>query len=308
MNTPLEFHLVDAFAQSPYSGNVAGVVFDSDGLTDNQMQLIALEFNAPETTFVLRPTSGEADIRIRWFTPGCEVGFCGHATLGAVHALLESGRLGDVPARADGAVRIECQAGLLRARVEEHRAAPPLIWLDMPDVGPKSKHVPLPPLVQKLGIGLDALDPGIPPIRTRDDDIILAVKSLQALLELSPSAAELGRFCKLEQIRGVFVTTTNTLSRGTVVQSRFFAPAAGVDEDPVTGSAHGSLGWHLVECGIVPLTDGRAEFLCAQGKSGGRAGIVHVRVHESGGSRAVQIGGSCVTTASGRLERLPAER
>src|SRR6266404_6667615 len=89
---PLEFRLVDAFALSPYSGNVAGVILTADGLTDRQMQLIAAEFNASETTFILPATRPDAAVRFRWFSPGCEVNFCGHATLGGVHALLETGR------------------------------------------------------------------------------------------------------------------------------------------------------------------------------------------------------------------------
>jgi PhzF family phenazine biosynthesis protein len=306
MNSSLEFRLVDAFAMSPYSGNVAGVVLDADGLTDRQMQLIATEFNASETTFVLQPTSAEADTRFRWFSPACEVSFCGHATLGGVHALLECGRCEAVLREPGSALRIECKAGILRVAVDQETGGTRTIWLDMPDPRPKSRHVPLPPLVERLGIGLDALDSRITPIRTRDDDVILGVRSLQTLLELSPSSAELGRFCELERIRGIFVTTTNALSRATVVQSRFFAPAVGIDEDPVSGSVHGPLGHHLVECGVVPLIEGKADFLCAQGKAGGRAGIVRVCVEQRGdGVGWVRVGGSCVTTASGRLVRLP---
>lgn len=320
----LEFMLVDAFAQSPFTGNVAGVIPKADGLTDQQMQAIAAEFNAAETTFVLEPTNRDAAIRIRWFTPGCEVDFCGHATLGAVHALLESGRLARSAAEPGTVIPIETNAGILTVRTEgEHRAPPAgviedeagipkaptphTIWLDMPHCEPKRDPVNVPAVAHHLGLDPAAIDPALPAIRTRDDDVILAVRDLPVLLELQPAMADLGRYCRKNRIRGVAVTTTNVLTASTAAQSRFFAPAVGIDEDPVTGSLHGPLGLHLVNSGVIPLIDRRADFLCAQAKGGGRAGVVRVVVTESAaGVRSVRIGGCCVTTATGVLERLPA--
>ncbi len=81
------FHLVDAFAQQPYRGNPAGVVFDADALTDEQMRQIAAEIHASETAFLSRMRDLHRPMRLRWFTPATEVGFCGHATLAAAHAL-----------------------------------------------------------------------------------------------------------------------------------------------------------------------------------------------------------------------------
>jgi PhzF family phenazine biosynthesis protein len=307
----LEFKLVDAFAVSPYTGNVAGVILKADGLTDAQMQAIAREFNASETVFILEPSSREASVRFRWFTPGCEVDFCGHATLGRVHGLLEAGRFAHALKEPGTVLPIESKAGILTVRIE----APPSpdqpysIWLDMPNCEPKAQPVVVPPLAKHLGLPNDAVDPAVPPIRTQDDDVILGIKDLQTLLGLTPSMAELGRYCRKQRIRGVCVTTTNVLSAATAVQSRFFAPACGVDEDPVTGSVHGPLGLHVVNSGIVELQAGTADFLCAQAKAGGRAGVVRVVVTRSaGGELSVRIGGACVTTASGTLQRLPGER
>lgn len=300
--------LVDAFALSPYTGNVAGVVLNAEGLSDRQMQLIAMEFAAPETTFILPPTTNDAAAAFRWFSPSCEVRFCGHATLGGMHAMLESGRIAHLLSEPGTVLPIESRAGILHIRAEPHPNPdePVTIWLDMPHCSPESRNVPLPALADRLGLSMDAIDPRIPAIRTQDDDIIFAVREVVTLLGLAPAMGELARYCRAEQIRGVFVTTTNALSPATVAQSRFFAPAAGIDEDPVTGSAHGPLGLLLVECGIVPLVDGRADFWCAQAKAGGRAGIVRVVVMESaGGKKDVRIGGNCVTTASGVLKCLP---
>jgi PhzF family phenazine biosynthesis protein len=308
MTDNLEFKLVDAFAPSSYSGNVAGVIMRADGLTDRQMQLIAREFNASETVFMLEPTTREAGIRFRWFTPACEVDFCGHATLAGVHALLEAGRFAHALKEPGTLLPIQTRAGILTVRIELHAETPAAytIWLDMPHCQPKRGSVIVPQIAKHLGLDPAGIDPRIVPIRTEDDDVILGVRELTTLLGLEPPMSELARYCRGERIRGVLVTTTNALSAATVVQSRFFAPAAGVDEDPVTGSVHGPLGLHLVNCGIMRLVDGKVEMWCAQARGGGRAGIVRVVVTESaGGVRQVRIGGQCVTTAEGKLPSLP---
>jgi trans-2,3-dihydro-3-hydroxyanthranilate isomerase len=299
-----EFLLVDAFSRSAFSGNVAGVILDARELSDQQMQSIASEFNASETTFVLPPTTGDAAIRFRWFTPGVEVRFCGHATIAGVHALRETDRLPRWVDEDEPVLRIETLSGIVPARIEESPdlAQPCTVWLDMPHCAPKKIPVNITMVCKNLGITPGDLDPEFPAFRTGDDDIMLAVRSIQTLLEMQPPMGELKRYCEQNRLRGVFVTTRQTLSKAVVVQSRFFAPAAGIDEDPVTGSAHGPLGLHLVEHGIVHMNDGRADFHCAQAKAGGRAGLVRVVVSEShDGSKSVRIGGTCITTTRGTI-------
>ncbi|MFQ5410974.1 MAG: PhzF family phenazine biosynthesis protein [Phycisphaerae bacterium] len=327
MFEPIRFKLIDAFARTPYSGNVAAVVLDADGLTDRQMRLVAAEFNASETTFVLRPDTRDAAVRFRWFTPGCEVDFCGHATLAAVHALLEEGRFTHTLDRPGTILPIETRSGILTVRTERREAEPPppeggiegdaspaasnppiTLWLDMPRCQPKNTHVILPSLLKHLGLDEELMDPAIPPIRTHDDDVILAVHSLSALLELQPEMSSLARSCRKERIRGVLVTTTNVLTSATVVQSRFFAPAVGIDEDPVTGSVHGPLGLHLVNSGVIPMVNGLSDFHCAQARAGGRAGLVRIVVtQDDKDGKHVRIGGVCITTAGGVLQRLPVD-
>lgn len=309
MSDPLHFKLVDAFSMTPCAGNVAGVVFEADQLTDRQMQAIALEFNAAETTFILKPTVKEAAVRFRWFTPGCEVNFCGHATLGGVHALLEEGCFAHAFSEPGTILPIETRSGILSVRTQKHEDPnrSGTIWLDMPHSEPKKTPVNLPPLLPHLGIREADIDERFKPIRTHDDDIMLAVRSLQTLLEMRPSMAGIVDYSRRAGgLRGIFVTTLDTLTPANVCQSRFFAPAAGVDEDPVTGSAHGPLGLHLVRSGLAPVVDGRSDFLCVQGKAGARSGVVRVVVIGAETDQPhIRIGGQCVTTARGTLERLP---
>jgi PhzF family phenazine biosynthesis protein len=307
MSDPLAYKLVDAFTTTPFTGNVAGVILDAAGLTDSQMQAIATEFNASETTFVLPPTSQKAAVRFRWFTPGCEVNFCGHATIGAAHALFEEGRFRHCFDEPGSILPIETKSGILTLRTERPGGDHPYtLWLDMPHCEPKKTAVAVPNVARYLNLNPAMIDPSLPAIRTQDDDVILAVKDMQTLLEMQPSMSDLRRYGEKEGLRGILVTTTNVLTRANVVQSRFFAPMSGVDEDPVTGSVHGPLGLHLVNSGIVALIGGKADFYCAQAKAGGRAGLVRIIVKESRDSaRTVRIGGSCVTTAEGTLRAMP---
>ena len=304
----LAYNLVDVFTFSPYAGNVAGVVMDAEGLNEKQMLLITRELGAPATAFILPATTKEAAARLRWFSQGGELSFCGHGTLASAHVLFECLRGSQDPAAPAAALPIECRAGIVSVRADSHPVAgkPPTIWLDMPHCEPKSGQVFLPPWVERLGLSMKDIDPRIPAIRTQDDDIIFAVRELQTLLTLAPASADLARHSRKEGIRGFLVTTTQAISSATVVQSRFFAPSIGIEEDPVTGSVHGPLGFHLVKSGVVPLVGGKADFLCAQGKSGGRAGVVRIAVSQSAaGEQAVRIGGSCVTTAAGIIHHLP---
>jgi len=294
----LEYKLVDVFTGTAFAGNVAGVVRGGEGLSDKQMLLVTRELGAAATAFILPAKSKAADAGVRWFSSGGELTFCGHGTLGVAHVLFTE-------TEAD-ALTLECKAGIVQVARSQTKSGS-CFWLDMPHCEPKGGPVFLPPWLERLGLTMNDVDSRIPAIRTQDDDVIFAVRELQTLLSMNPNSAELGRASKREQIRGFLVTTTNVLSPATVTQSRFFAPACGIEEDPVTGSVHGPLGLHLVKSGIVPLAEGRAGFLCAQAKPGSRAGVVQVEVTaREGGAHLVRIGGGCLTTASGVVLRLPA--
>lgn len=303
-----EILLVDAFTSRAFAGNSAGVVIDANGLTDSQMQAIAREVNSAETTFITKPGSAAADVNFRWFTPNREVEFCGHATLAGVHALLESGRLKNPEPGRDSTLRIETRfRGIVPIRVEaSYPGRPPFsIWIDMPTPTLRPCHIPMAEVVQLAGGDISMLDPDMPAVMTIDNDILFAVHDFQTLMSLRPRFSELIDLSLAHRLRGVFVTTRRPLSRAVAAHSRFFAPAYGVPEDPVTGSAHGPLGRYLVENRVVPLAAGRAEFDCMQSQAGGRTGIVRVRVCNESNEWAVCVGGTCVTTIKGVLAATP---
>lgn len=297
MRDTLSFHLVDAFADGPYAGNPAGVVLGAEGLDERQMQALAREINASETAFVATGSGGAAP-RLRWFTPAVEVSFCGHATLAAAH-VLRAGAGGDCCG-----LRFATSAGELALTWESLPDQPEgLWWLEMPAPGLRGDNTNPMRTCELLGMTLDDLEPGVPIMRTRDDDVILLVQSWHRLQQLAPRIHELGQWCGKHRIRGVCVATRNTLSKSIQVQSRFFAPAAGVPEDPVTGSVHGPLAALLVIQQLVPVVGGRAALNCLQGQPGGRGGLVRALVERTAGGYRVQIGGACATTISGAARR-----
>lgn len=310
------YYVIDAFASEPFTGNPAAVVLDADGLDDRQMQSIAAEFNLSETTFVLTPAAQDADetpdtnatpdlsARFRWFTPTTEVDMCGHATVAGMHALVESGRL-RLEDEADSAtVRIETKSGTLTAFLERipGSATGRMIWVDMIDPTLTPQRLVKSELASVLNLPVDAFDSSLATMKTQDRDVLVFVRDFQALNETRPDFTQLGKLLDRERLRGLCLATVNTLTPSINVQSRFFAPTAGVDEDPVTGSVHGPLAACLVKYGLVEVHDGIAGLTCVQGKAGGRVGLLHALVQPQGEEvYAVRIGGKAVTIMRGML-------
>ena len=308
MAATVQFRLVDAFAETPFSGNPAGVVLDADELDERQMQAIAREVNASETAFLSGANDLHRPPRLRWFTPSAEVDFCGHATLAAAHAWSETVGFRALLGKSEPKIEFETKAGLLRLTPEiiaedESRL---VWWLAMPDPKLKPDNTNPMKLTALLGLTMDDLDAGVPIMRTRDNDLILLIRSWRALVELKPDFQGLGRLCEKHGIRGICVSTLDVLSDFAHVVSRFFAPAVGVPEDPVTGSVHGPLATLLTINELVPMTRSRAALNCLQGPPGGRTGVVRALVESTTAGYRVSVGGMTHTAVRGEM-RVPAK-
>jgi PhzF family phenazine biosynthesis protein len=264
MTTAL-FH-VDAFTDRAFAGNPAAVCLLAGEREDAWLQDVAREMNLAETAFLI----GEGALwRLRWFTPGVEVELCGHATLASAHILWETGR-----APAGEAIRFETLSGVLAAR-REGRA----IELDFPAEAAREGPVP-------EGV-LAALNVRTPRFTGQNRfDHLVEVEDEKAVRALAPDFRALRDACGAA--RGVIVTAASD-APGRDFVSRFFAPAVGIDEDPVTGSAHCCLGPHWGK------KLGRNELIGYQASA--RGGTVRVRV---AGPR-VMLGGHAVTVARGEL-------
>jgi PhzF family phenazine biosynthesis protein len=261
----LSLFRVDAFTDRPFAGNPAAVCLLDGERDDAWLQSVASEMNLSETAFL---RGGGTDWRLRWFTPTVEVDLCGHATLASAHALWEAG-LADPAAP----LLFRTRSGALAAsrRGEE-------IELDFP-------AEPASPIEPPSGL-LDALGVKTLSVGRNRLDYLVEVESEEQLRGARP------RFAALASAggpaRGVIVTAPSADPRFDFV-SRYFAPAAGIDEDPVTGSAH---------CCLAPFWGerlGRSELVGFQASA--RGGIVRVRL----GRGRVLLGGRAVTVLRGEL-------
>ena len=254
---------VDAFTSTPYAGNPAAVCVLPMARDERWMRDVAREMNLSETAFLLAEDDG---YRLRWFTPAVEVALCGHATLASAHVLWQDGHL------ATGApARFHTKSGLLTA---EQRGD----WIELDFPATHAAPSPLPPgLAEALGV--------TPRWSGRSKfDYLLEVESEATVRALAPDFTSLKRV----EARGVMVTS-RAATPGYDFVSHFFAPRVGVDEDPVTGSAH---------CALTPFWSERlqrSEMTAFQASR--RGGVLRVRL---AGDR-VGLGGQAVTVLRGEL-------
>ena len=268
----MKIWLVDSFTEAPFTGNPAAVVMVEGEVDAHWMQRVGQEMNLSETAFLTPVEDDPSRFGLRWFTPTTEVDLCGHATLAAAHVLWSSCGL-------DRAVPIqfETRSGVLLASQRDGR-----IELDFPSLPSSSEPLGIP--VHEL-IGEDFVV--LNEVRSQYD-FLLQLKNEADVRALRPNLARLRQM----PFRGLIVTAeaSQELQRnGIDLVSRFFAPAAGVDEDPVTGSAHCVLAPYWYErFGKTNLTGYQVS---------PRGGLVHIRYE---GARTV-LSGKAVTVVRGFL-------
>jgi PhzF family phenazine biosynthesis protein len=299
------FKQVDVFTATPYFGNPLAVVLDGAGLNDDDMQRFARWTNLSETTFLLPPGDASADYRVRIFTPGGELPFAGHPTLGSCHSWLQAG---GQPVGKDFIVQ-ECQVGLVKIRREGARlafAAPPL-----------KRSAPSPVLLAQVAAALGVKATQIIAAQLLDNGPLwlgLLLDSPETVLQLTPDHAALekldakvgvaavykpqeappliARANREAQAFGGSAAAANTHAEPDL-EVRAFAAAIGVNEDPVTGSLNASLAQWLIAEGHLP-----ERYLASQGVCLGRAGLVHIERDDSG---QVWVGGESVTCIDGKV-------
>lgn len=254
---------VNAFTNIPFSGNPAAVCVLPEPRDQDWMQQVAQEMNLSETAFLLAQEDG---FNLRWFTPTVEVDLCGHATLASAHVLWTEGYLSP-----DAEARFHTRSGLLTAKQQDE-------WIDLNFPANPSEDVVIPPeLIKALRV----------PIRDVNENslgYLVEVDSEEIVREAQPD------FLLLSQmpVHGVIITSQSDRPEYDFV-SRFFAPAIGINEDPVTGAAH---------CCLAPYWSRRlnkTEFVAYQASA--RGGVVKVRCE---GDRVI-LGGQAVTVLRGEL-------
>lgn len=270
----MRFSQVDVFSSAPLLGNPVAVVHDADGVTDEQMAAFARWTNLSETTFLLPPTDPAADFRLRIWTPGGELPFAGHPTLGSAHAWLEAG---GTPAGED--LVQECGAGLVRIRRTERLA------------------FAAPPLTRSGPVDDADLDAIAVALRLHREEILdsawidngpgwvgVLLADAAAVLAIEPDWAAFG---------DLKIGVVGPYAEGELaVELRAFCPGYGMPEDPVTGSLNAGVGQWLAG-GRLP-----SAYLASQGTALGRAGRVHVETVDG----QIWVGGETRTTIAGTVE------
>ena len=263
---------VDAFSSVPFQGNPAAVCLLDSPRTDEWMQLVAAEMNLAETAFVKARAGGADGFDLRWFTPAIEVPLCGHATLASAHVLWQVGSLLETEEAT-----FHTLSGVLKAR-----RTGDLIELDFPAIGTEPSE---PPKELRDALGNVAIkEVRSTPFRGSVRDFLVQLDSEDAVRTLKPDFGILRKHVPA----GVIVTARSSGSPYHFV-SRYFAGFAGIDEDPVTGSAH---------CSLTPYWGERLEMndMTAY-QASARGGVLRVKV----GDGRVYLSGQAVTVLDGEL-------
>lgn len=292
---------VDAFTHQRFAGNPAGVVLDAESLSEEEMRTIARELNNGDTAFALPPSSPDHDIAVRFFTPRAEAGFVGHATI-ALHAVRHA--LGLPTARRQkqktGLMNIDCHTDDGVTRVHIQQPAPRLR-------GPLAGES-LAAVLSGLNLTPDQLDPRCPPTLAGEGSTraLLALRDAATLAAIQPDLARLATLSPQVDAQGYLIYTLDSRIAGCLTEARMFCPAIGINEDPVSGNAHGMLGALLHSAGLLgtPAADGRLHFIGAQGHHMQRPGQVHIAVEPgsaSGITEGVTISGEAVIVFETRI-------
>ena len=285
------YKVVDVFTRRPLLGNPVAVVLDAEGLSTDDMQAIARWTNLSETTFVLPSTRAEADYELRIFTPGSELPFAGHPTLGSAHAILEAGR---VTPRAGGRLIQSCGIGLVELSIEEHAGERHLAF-DLPKAKIEPLHEKDRAELEAI-LGCEASGKTAPAVVNVGPVWVIAqLSDAASVFGLRPDLARLANFERRLGVTGVTVFGAHQ-SGDAAIEVRTFAPSCGVNEDPVCGSGNGSVAAFQWSRGLLPADGGH--YVATQGRCVGRDGRIEVNVDKSGN---VRVGGSCVTCVDGSL-------
>lgn len=271
---------VDSFTDTLFSGNPAGVVLTADGLSTNDMQNIARELNNSETAFFFSPKDDSYNGELRYFTPKIEVPTCGHATIAALYAKAVEEKLNSCK------LKIKTKVGILPMEIAKKGNG---YYISMTQGKVKISESLNDSLIKELLIALRLKESDLDrrcPIQiasTGHSKVMIGINSRITLNEINPDNEKLIELSKKIMCNGYFVFTFDANKPDVLTEGRMFAPAIGVNEDPVTGNANGPLGAYLIHNRIVQEENGKFEFVGFQGEKVKRPGKIVVEVTVSKG-------------------------
>jgi trans-2,3-dihydro-3-hydroxyanthranilate isomerase len=308
---PFEYHIADVFTDKPFGGNQLAVLTDARGLSTEQMQAIAREFNFSETTFVLPSENAKNTRKVRIFTPAAELPFAGHPTVGTAHVLAETGAIkldgdetrivfeegvGEVPVLIKSRNGKPYFAQLTAARIPERHSSPTSV-----EVLAQVLSLEAGDIISDSALMPEAASVGLP-------FFFIPLKSLDALARSQVRKDVWERALKGQWATEMFlfVETPESSAREGIrngdgeFRARMYAPALGVGEDPATGSAAAAFGGYLAA--RTEKRDGTLTWHIDQGVEMGRPSHLEVEVDVADGEvNSVRVGGASVLISSGRL-------
>jgi len=293
------FH-VDAFTREHFCGNPAVVVLDAEVLSDEELRRVAREIGGQEVTFVLASDAPDHDVELRFFSPRREDTFVGHATVAAhyARAIANGVPKGVVRQKSGGSIyEVEVTGRGQALRVSIHQGP-----ATFGPIVPEDRRAPV---LDALGISSSSLHPSCPMqvMSKANSRLLIGLKSPEVLASLKPDMDALVHLTPHVGADGFFVFAIVPGSDRLTTESRMFCPVIGIQEDPVSGNAHGMLGVYLLQQGLLAAENGTARLTGHQGRFVDRPGTVDVEVTAAAGKRAtgVRVTGDAVIVFQAEL-------
>ena len=297
----ITLYQVDSFTIEKFKGNPAGVVTNADRLTDEQMQMIARELNNSETAFIFSPDADDHKVRIRFFTPKTEVPTCGHATIAAHYVRAQENKLPSCT------IKHKIGIGILPVDIVKYENDLPkeqagykiFMTQGKPEFSLTLLSERQDEIISALDLNRSELNRKCPMqiVSTGHSKVIIGINSKKVLNSIKPDFFKLADISRKIKCNGYFVFTFDSDDNEILIHGRMFAPAIGINEDPVTGNANGPLGAYLVKHKLINFEGNSFKFNAKQGEAMGRPGIIEVEVNvdDTGEPILVKIGGEAIT-------------
>lgn len=292
MTRKYNLYQIDSFTNEILTGNPAGVITNADGLTSDEMQKIARELNNSETAFIFSSKCDQYDVHIRFFTPTNEVPICGHATIAAHYARAIENKLDT------SRVYHKTGAGILPVDIIKENDNYKIVMTQGEiEFGNIIDGVNKKDLLSALNISnknlMESYEVQI--VSTGHSKVMVGIQDIEILNNMKPNYDALSKLSSIIECNGYYVFTVNDTDSDILVHGRMFAPAIGINEDPVTGNANGPLGAYLVHHNFVHHNNSFFKFNAKQGEAIKRPGIIEVEVKiENKEPSEVKISGNAV--------------